>query len=54
MLKISYRNQFKKELKQQEFYLRKAKEKKVTCKAAFTMRNLCKLKGDESQKEVER
>lgn len=34
-----------------EFYLRKAIEKKVTCEAAFTMRNLCKLKGDKSHAE---
>jgi hypothetical protein len=34
-----------------EFYLRKAIEKKLTCQAAFTMRNLCKLKGDKFQEE---
>ncbi len=34
-----------------EFYLRKALEKKLTCEAAFTMRSLCKLKGDEVQAE---
>lgn len=34
-----------------EFYLKKAIEKKVTSESAFTMKNICKLKGDKSEEE---
>lgn len=37
--------------KEAELYLKKSMEKKMTSESAFTMKSICRLKGDKSQEE---